>query len=124
MDNSQLDQATTIQSLKDQVKLFCEERDWDQFHSLKDLAIGVSTEANELLELFRFKNENEIDQKIKDPAFKARVEQELADVLFFLLRISQKYKLDLTQGFSRKMKSNADKYPVEKARASNKKYTE
>jgi NTP pyrophosphatase (non-canonical NTP hydrolase) len=122
--NLSMDQETTIESLKNQVKTFCEAREWDQFHSLKDLAIGVSTEANELLELFRFINENEIDEKLKDPVFKNRVEQELADVFFFILRIAQKNHLDLTQVFSRKMRSNAEKYPVEKARASNKKYNE
>jgi len=122
--NSAMDESTTIASLKAEVQKFCEERDWDQFHGLKDLAIGTSTEANELLELFRFKTDEEIQQKMNDPAFKARVEQELADVLFFVLRIAQKNYLDLFEGFSRKMHSNREKYPVEKARSSNKKYNE
>jgi NTP pyrophosphatase (non-canonical NTP hydrolase) len=122
--NLGMDKVTTIEILKNQVKTFCEAREWDQFHSLKDLAIGVSTEANELLELFRFKNENEIETKLEDPAFKARVEQELADVFFFILRIAQKNNLDLTGAFLRKMQSNSEKYPVDKARASNKKYNE
>lgn len=119
-----MDESTTIASLKDAVKKFCEERDWDQFHGLKDLAIGASTEANELLELFRFKADHEIIQKMNDPAFKARVEQELSDVLFFILRISQRNNLDLTQAFVHKMQSNMERYPVDKARSSNKKYNE
>lgn len=119
-----MDESTTIASLKAVVKKFCEERDWDQFHGLKDLAIGASTEANELLELFRFKSDAEIGQKMNDPEFKARVEQELSDVMFFILRISQIHHLDLAQAFSRKMQSNSEKYPVEKARSSNKKYNE
>lgn len=119
-----MDESTTIASLKEAVKKFCEDRDWDQFHGLKDLAIGTSTEANELLELFRFKTDFEITQKMNDPAFKARVEQELSDVFFFILRISQMHNLDLTQAFVHKMQSNIEKYPVETARSSNKKYNE
>lgn len=122
--NSVMDESTTIASLKNVVKKFCEEREWDQFHGPKDLAIGVSTEAAELLELFRFKSDSEIEGKLSDPAFRSKLEQELADVFFFVLRISQKNQIDLAQAFSRKMQSNADKYPVEKARASNKKYNE
>ncbi len=119
-----MDQNTNIESLKQYIKDFCTEREWDQFHSPKDLAIGVSTEANELLELFRFKSECEIKEKMQDPGFKTKVEQELADVLFFVLRISQMNDINLTQAFYNKMKSNTEKYPVEKARASNKKYNE
>jgi NTP pyrophosphatase (non-canonical NTP hydrolase) len=122
--NSAMDESTTIASLKAEVQKFCEDRDWDQFHGLKDLAIGASTEANELLELFRFKSDSEIQQKMNDPAFKARVEQELSDVMFFILRISQRNNLDLSRAFNRKMLSNIEKYPVEKARSSNKKYNE
>ncbi len=122
--NTVMDESTTVSSLKNAVKKFCDDRDWGQFHGLKDLAIGTSTEANELLELFRFKTDSEIIQKMNDPVFKARVEQELSDVLFFVLRISQMNNLDLTQAFIHKMQSNSEKYPVETARSSNKKYNE
>lgn len=119
-----MDQTTNIESLKQIIKEFCSARDWDQFHSPKDLAIGASTEANELLELFRFKSESEIVQKMSDPAFKLKFEHELADVFFFVLRLAQMNKVDLAQAFHNKMKINEEKYPVEKARASNKKYNE
>ena len=119
-----MDQNTNIESLKTYIQQFCSDRDWDQFHSPKDLAIGVSTEANELLELFRFKSEAEIKEKMSDPAFRIKFEQELADVFFFVLRLAQKNKVDLTQAFFNKMKLNSEKYPVEKSKGSNKKYNE
>lgn len=119
-----MDSSTSIQELKVIVQNFCTERDWDQFHNPKDLAIGFSTEANELLDLFRYKTEAEIAQKFLDPAFKLKVEHELSDVFFFVLRFAQKNNIDLTTAFNTKMKHNAEKYPVEKAKGSNKKYNE
>lgn len=119
-----MDQNTNIETLKKITQNFCEERNWDQFHNPKDLAIGASTEANELLELFRFVNEKEVLQKIQVPEFKEKVQQELSDVFFFVLRFAQLYKIDLSTAFVSKMQRNAEKYPVEKARDSNKKYNE
>ncbi len=119
-----MDSETTLQQLKNFTQKFCTDRDWDQFHHPKDLAIGASTEAAELLELFRFKSEEEINQKMSDPDFKNKVQHELADVFFFVLRFAQKNNIDLTEAFHMKMKHNAEKYPVEKAKGSNKKYNE
>jgi len=62
-----MDQKTTIEDLKKKVQSFCETRDWDQYHNAKDLAIGIITEASELLEHFRFKNEKEIEQFFRNP---------------------------------------------------------
>ncbi len=112
-----------IDKLKEEIRLFCEAREWDQFHGIKDLAIGVATEASELLELFRFQSEKQSESLIHGEG-KKDVSDELADVLFFILRIAQKYSIDLEQAFHEKMQKNAQKYPVEKARGSNKKYNE
>lgn len=114
----------SIQSLQDIIKTFCEERDWDQFHSAKDLAIGVTTEASELLELFRFKSDQEVKELLKDPKFKEKLSDEAADVLFFILRLCQMNNIDLEQSFKNKLAKNAEKYPVEKSKGSNKKYNE
>lgn len=119
-----MDNNATIQKLKEIIKIFCEARDWDQFHNPKDLAIGVSTEANELLDLFRFKSEAEILEKFSDVNFKIKVENELADVFFFVLRFAQMNQIDLTTALQEKMKLSASKYPVETAKGSNKKYNE
>ena len=119
-----MDNDITIERLKNKVKEFCEKRDWDQFHNAKDLAIGISTEASELLEHFRWKNENEVKEIMEDKQKKEEIEHELVDVLYFVLRFAQKNNIDLSDSLERKMNINNNKYPVEKSKGSNKKYTE
>ena len=119
-----MDSETKIQDIKDCVKKYCEDRDWNQFHNPKELAIGVITEASELLEHFRFKSEKEIEEFFKDSKKRGEIEDEMADVLYFLFRLAQKYDVDLSESFKRKMGKNEIKYPIEKAKGSNKKYTE
>lgn len=113
-----------INKLTQFIQAFCEARDWDQFHPPKDLAIGMSTEANELLELFRFKSDAEVQEKMKTPEFRQKVSEELADVFFFVLRFAQMNSIDLAEALQNKMQKNAEKYPVEKAKGSNRKYNE
>lgn len=121
MSNDTLRGLADLQQLADQ---FCQDRDWDQFHGLKDLAIGLSTESNELLQLFRFKTEQEANSLLSQPARREAIEDELADVLFFLLRFSSRANVDLSHAFRRKLSKNALKYPVDVARGSNLKYSE
>lgn len=108
-----------ISDLTKIIKVFCEERDWDQFHSPKDLAIGAVTESAELLEIFRFKSEEEVKKILFDPKGTQMVGDELSDVLFFILRFSQLYDIDLTEAFKSKMQKNALKYPVEEFKGKN-----
>lgn len=117
------DKQTVFDDIKKDIQQFCTERDWDQFHGLKDLSIGLATEAAELLEVFRFKNDGECEA-IMAGVDRQKVEDEIADVLFFTLRFAQKYDIDLTSSYFRKMEKNRAKYPVEKSKGSNKKYTE
>jgi len=119
-----MDSDTTIEELKDEVKQFSESRDWDQYHNAKELAIGLSTEAGELLDMFRFKSYEQVNALFRNPARKERIEEEMADALFFLLRLAQRYQLDLSEGFRKKMMVNEKKYPVELVRGRNEKYTE
>ena len=116
--------TASLSELTGLVKDFCEARDWAQFHLPKDLAIGISTEANELLDLFRFKSEKEIAEKFKDGSYKGRVEEEIADVLFFVLRFAQMNNLDLETSLQKKLAINAAKYPVHSSKGSNRKYNE
>jgi NTP pyrophosphatase (non-canonical NTP hydrolase) len=118
------DPDITLAALKERVVAFCEARDWDQFHGPKDLAIGIVTEASELLDLFRFQSDDQIAALRADPAKRARVEEELADVLFFVVRFAERWGIDLATAFDAKMARNATKYPVEKSRGSNRKYDE
>ena len=113
----------TIKELMKKVQDFCEARDWDQFHNPKDLAIGLSTESNELLDIFRFKSEEQMKEIMNSPT-REHVEEELADVFFFLLRFAQMNDIDLSEILDMKMNKNNLKYPVEKAKGSNSKYNE
>ncbi len=118
-----MDEATGVGALKQAVRLFCEERDWDQFHGAKDLAIGIITEAAELLEHFRFLQSREVEELMRDSEARGKVEEELADVLFFVLRFAQRYGIDLSDAFQAKLARNAEKYPAAKAKGKNLKYT-
>lgn len=114
----------TVQELTEKVKAFCEERDWDQFHNPKDLAIGIATEAGELLDIFRFKSESDMKNIMSDQKKREHVEEEVADVLFFLLRFAQMNQINLKSALEQKIIKNAEKYPVDKARGRNEKYDE
>lgn len=114
----------TILELTEKVKKFCEERDWDQFHNPKDLSIGISTEANELLDIFRFKSEKDMRILFSDPDKREHIEDEVADVFFMLLRFAQMNDIDLSEALINKMKKNEVKYTVELSKGSNKKYNE
>lgn len=119
-----MDSETTIKDLKDKVQKFCEDRDWDQYHNAKDLAIGVSTEASELLDIFRFKSERQVEEFFEDAKKKSEISDEMADTLYFIIRLAQRYNVDLSTALESKLEKNDKKYPVEKARGSNKKYDE
>ncbi|PQA55655.1 nucleotide pyrophosphohydrolase [Siphonobacter curvatus] len=95
---------------------FRDERDWAQYHNAKDLALALSIEAAELNELFLWKQPEEV--KV------AKLKEELADVLCYCLLLAEKYQLDVKQIIEDKITLNAQKYPVEKARGTAKKYNE
>jgi len=118
-----MDTSTSIQELKDKIQKFCEDRDWDQYHGAKELAIGITTESSELLDHFRFKSEEEIEKMFKTEK-REEIVEELADTLYFILRFAQRYNIDLTTEIIKKEEKNSKKYPIEKSKGSNKKYTE
>lgn len=95
---------------------FRNERDWEQFHNPKDLALAINVEAGELLELFLWKN--------ADEANKEKVKEELADIFAFAFMLAEKYHFDVKEIVLEKIKRNAEKYPVEKAKGTAKKYNE
>lgn len=119
-----MDNETKIHELKEKIKKFCEARDWDQFHNAKELAIALSIEASELLEHFRWQNDKEVEELFLDSKKKEDVEDEMADILYFLVRIAQKYDIDLSEALENKLKKNEEKYSVEKFKGSHKKYNE
>ena len=118
-----MDNKTTLDELKIKVKEFCEARDWDQFHNPKELAIGISTEANELLQIFRFKSEEDM-KRLMTSDKRIEVEEEIADVLYFVLRFAQMNNIDLSSALYSKIDKSDKKYPVDKVKGCNKKYNE
>ena len=113
---------TDLESLRNQLRTFAADRDWDQFHSPKNLAVALAVEAAELLEHFQWLTEAQSQQL--PPETLNEVRTEVADVLLYLIRISDKLGIDLLAAANAKIELNAAKYPVEKARGSSKKYTE
>lgn len=112
----------TLQDLQQQLKAFAQERDWEQFHSPKNLAMALIVEAAELVEHFQWLKQSESEQL---PADKHQeVVYEMADILVYLLRLAERLDVDLLDAVQQKMKINAAKYPADKVRGSKKKYTE
>ncbi len=95
---------------------FRNERDWEQFHNPKDLALAINIEAGELLELFLWKN--------AEDANKEKVKEELADIFSFAFLLADKYGFDVKQIILDKIKVNSEKYPVNKSKGTAKKYDE
>ncbi len=119
-----MDNLIRIEQMKNMVKKFCDDRDWGKYHSAKDIAIGIITEAGELLEHFRFKSPEETEHIMGNGITREKVCQELCDVLYFILSFSVKYNIDISTEFEKKLRINDSKYPVDKALGSNKKYSE
>jgi dCTP diphosphatase len=111
-----------IQDLRGKLRQFAAERDWDQFHSPKNLAMALSVEAAELLEHFQWLSDAE--SAALAPEKRAKIRGELADVLLYLIRLADKLDIDLATAAADKLGVNAKKYPIQKARGNNKKYTE
>lgn len=98
------------------IKRFRDERDWEKFHDAKNLAICLNIESSELLELFLWKDANEVDPE--------KIKRELADVFYSAFLLSDKYGFDIIEIVAEKLKENNEKYPVDKFKGSNKKYNE
>jgi len=115
-----LDKHTTIEDLKNLVKQFTQERDWEKFLNPKTISIYLSLEAAELLEKFTFVDNNESKQRLEDK--RKEVEQELADVAYWVMQMCWINNIDLAHALQEKLKANALKYPMEKARGNTTKY--
>ena len=112
----------TLPELTEKIRAFCEERDWEQFHNFKDLALSLTLEAAEVLEHFQWKNGAEIAEHVA--THRDEVADELADVAIYLLQMAMYMELDLSDAITTKLAKSALKYPVEKSKGNKKKYTE
>ena len=102
------------------ILVFRNARKWKQFHNAKDMAISLSLEASEVLEHFQWKSKEEIEEYIK--THKEHIGEELADVFYWVLLMSHDLKIDIIEALDKKMKKNAEKYPIKKAKGKHTKY--
>lgn len=114
--------ADSLNDLRARIDAFVQERDWAQFHTPKNLAMAMIVEAAELVEQFQWDTPQQSQQLT--PEKREAVSHELADTFVYLLRIAEVLKIDLIEAANAKIELNAKKYPVEKAKGSNAKYTE
>ena len=112
-----------IDKLTKVINKFSEERDWDQFHSVKNLAMALSVESSELLEIFQWLTEEQSNAISSDSKKMEKINDEVADIFIYLLRIISKTDINL-EAVINKMKKNALKYPLELAKGNSKKYDE
>jgi dCTP diphosphatase len=111
-----------IQRLQQAIEKFARDRDWEQFHTPKNLAMAMSVEAAEVVEIFQWLTDEQSKSLSQEKV--ADLADELADTYIFLLKIAAHYGIDINQAASDKIRKNELKYPVEKARGNSKKYTE
>lgn len=113
----------SIESLTAQLRDFAREREWEQFHTPKNLTMALSGEAGELLSLFQWLRDGQVSEWLNDPANRTAAEHEMADVFGYLLRLADVLDVDLEAALRAKINLNAQKYPVELARGNALKYT-
>lgn len=116
------DSTTTIATLKKNVRSFIDERDWAQFQTPKNVAMALSVEAAELMELFMWLDAAQSVRELEKN--REAVEQEVADIAAYLLSICAYYNIDLTEAIERKTQLNRLKYPIEKSKGISKKYSD
>lgn len=118
------DKVIHLQKLFQCQRDFVKAREWERFHTPKNLAMALAGEAAELLELFQWLTPEESETLTQDPAKAKALRDEMADVLFYLLRLVDRFGIDLEAAFLEKMEDNGRKYPTERSKGSAKKYTE
>lgn len=116
------DKNTTLQELKEVVKAFSKEREWDQFHSPKNMSMDITGEAAELMEIFQWCTTEESYQRAEEK--REAVEDEVSDILHGLLLFCDQTGIDLSEAFHKKMEKNKKKYPAERCKGKSDKYTE
>ena len=111
-----------VNKIMKMLRVFASERDWEKFHSPKNLAMALSVEASELVEIFQWMSEKESELANLNEANLDRAKEEIADILIYLIRISDELKIDLESAVKKKLSINELKYPVESSKGSSLKY--
>ncbi len=116
MNNQPNDNKTTVQELKTIVENFIRDREWQQFHSPKNLAMAIAVEAAELMDIFKWQTSDATSEGLEDAEIRVQTEDELADILVYALAFANRYKIDISSAMRRKMLKNEQKYPSEEFR--------
>lgn len=117
------DENTSIDVLKKKIKKFTQVRDWEQYHSAKNLSMALSVEVAELMELFQWLHEKEMNDFCAVLENKCRIEEEIADIMMYALSFANVLDIDVSRAIHRKLALNEKKYPVEKVKGKAHKYT-
>ena len=123
IDNKSSDLIDVVQ-VQQTMQNFVDERDWEQFHNPKNIAMALTVEAAELLEIFQWLSAEEAQNINNDPILKEKVSHELADIMLYLCRLADKTAINLQTAITEKMQLNAQKYPAALVKGSSKKYSE
>lgn len=118
------DRKTSIYQLKQLIQDFVDERDWRKYHNPKDLAISIAIEAAELMELFQWVSEREVETMLEDAERFTRLGEELADVIILCLNLANALNVDVAKAVTKKVEKNRAKYPVDLVKGNYKKYTQ
>ena len=118
------DNKTSISKLRQLAQDFVDERDWNKYHNPKDLAISIAIEAAELMELFQWMGQIEMEKMAKDDDNLLRIREELADVMILCLNMGNTLGIDLSQAIVEKIEKNKAKYPAELVKGNYRKYTQ
>ena len=110
-----------INEITNKIKKFSEDRNWDQFHTPKNLTMALSVEVAELVEIFQWSNSGGLEE-INDPEKKQQMEKEIADIFNYLLKLADVLDIDLEKAALKKIDENEQKYPIEKFKGSSRKY--
>jgi NTP pyrophosphatase (non-canonical NTP hydrolase) len=110
------DNTTNIDRIKKAIARFIEERDWEQFHSPKNLSMSITIEAAELMELFQWMTVEEACSKSDEPELRQRIEEEIADIVIYAISLCNTLGVDLSSAIERKLAHNAKRYPKETCR--------
>ena len=118
------DEKTTIEDLKNLVKRFIEDRDWGKYHNAKDIAVSITIEASELLEVFQWVGDDELQKVLANSEKHGSLEEEIADVLIYCLSLANATNIDIARAVSAKIEKNKEKYPIDAVKGDYRKYTE
>jgi dCTP diphosphatase len=118
-----MDQRTTVDELKEWVRAFSRERDWEQFHHPKDLGVALACEVGEVLEHFRYRSNEDVRLRLEDPANRRALAHELADCLWLVVRLADVCDVDLAGSLKEKLELAAVKYPIDRSYGKPDKYT-